>query len=299
MTNPPTPTTPTTLIPLRRSTRTYTPQPLAQPLKDKINSFIHHLPSKWSASPHIMTNPLIPICYHYGTDHIIPILPTPPRISLISTQTPDAPVKLGTYGFISGASDFLTLVCPNTPFADEAGGYLLEQVILFCTSLGLGTCWLGGSFNRKDFKQLIHVGPNEKLRIVSPVGYKSNKKRWTERLQGADKHHASRKPFGSLFFHKNLDTPLSPQQAGIYAQPLEMVRLAPSANNGQPWRIVLNNNTLHFFRKPTLGGFSTIDMGIALCHFEQTCIELGIKGHFEILRGIQNKNLPYCISWLQ
>ena len=42
---------------------------------------------------------------------------------------------------------------------------------VFCTSLDLGTCWLGGSFRRSDFKKQIPLKPNEKLRIVSPVGY--------------------------------------------------------------------------------------------------------------------------------
>jgi len=30
----------------------------------------------------------------------------------------------------------------------EDFGYLMEEAILFATGLGLGTCWLGGSFTK-------------------------------------------------------------------------------------------------------------------------------------------------------
>lgn len=53
-----------------------------------------------------------------------------------------------------------------------------------------------------------------------------------------------------------------------------MVRLAPSAVNKQPWRVVLDKNGVHFYLKRTKGYVSEaagdlqkIDLGIALCHF--------------------------------
>lgn len=55
---------------------------------------------------------------------------------------------------------------------------------------------------------------------------------------------------------------------------LEAVRIAPSAVNKQPWRIVKIGNDFHFYEKHTLGNRSgaewdvqKIDMGIALYHF--------------------------------
>ncbi len=81
---------------------------------------------------------------------------------------------------------------------------MFEQVILFCTDLGLGTCWLGGSFNRSDFKKQIQLTANEKLRIVSPVGYASDRKRFLEKyIVKADNKHASRKSFEELFWPKS------------------------------------------------------------------------------------------------
>ena len=259
----------------RRSVRSYTGEPLSEEHKQLILNYIASLQAPFGV---------------------------PTRINLIHTNTDSGKVKLGTYGFVGGASDFLTLVYEESPLADEGSAYLFEQVVLFCTELGLGTCWLGGSFSRKNFGNQLTLQPNEKLRIVSPVGYPSDKKRLWETISGSDKNHASRKPFGTYFFDNDFSQSLSEEKAGDFRVPLEMVRIAPSANNSQPWRIVLQKDIVHFYcRPPAVGGFSAIDLGIAMCHFEQTCRELSISGEFEVLDSsiipLAPKNCRYVISW--
>jgi nitroreductase len=209
------------------------------------------------------------------------------------------PIKLGTYGWISGAKDYLVLIYEEAPLAIEGAAYLFEQVILYCTGLGLGTCWLGGAFSRKDFGRQVELSTGEKMKIVSPVGYATDKKRFFETyIVGADKNHRTRKPFGANFFYGNFATPLTEAAAGIYALPLEMVRIAPSANNKQSWRVTLDGDTLHFYKTPSYG-FSGIDIGIALCHFGETCREAGIAGHFETSDAPREKDATYTISWVK
>jgi nitroreductase len=256
----------------RRSVRTYTGEPLSEEHLAQIKQYISQLQAPWEKRV---------------------------RIEIISVHASEEPVKLGTYGWVKGAKDYLALIYEEAPFAETAAAYLFEQVILFCTGLGLATCWLGGSFSRGDFKKQIGLQPNEKLKIVSPVGYPSDKKRFLEKyIVTADKNHATRKPFGELFFDRNFDFPLTEAQAGIFAQPLEMVRLAPSANNKQEWRAVLDGDILHFYKAPYLT-FDSIDIGIALCHFEQTCKALNIKGKFEFLKEYpKSDKLKYVVSWI-
>ena len=222
------------------------------------------------------------------------------RIELISTHPNENPIKLGTYGWIKGAYNYLALIYEEAPFAETAAAYMFEQAILFCTDLGLGTCWLGGSFNRSDFKKQIQLKTNEKLRIVSPVGYASNEKRFLEKyIVRAERNHSSRKAFGELFFEKNFDNPLTESKAGIFLMPLKMLRLAPSANNTQEWRALLEDNALHFYKKP-YPMFDSIDIGIALCHFELSCKELGIEGKLEVLQDFPtNDKAKYVISWIR
>ena len=70
---------------------------------------------------------------------------------------------------------------------------------------------------------------------------------------------------------------------------LENVRLAPSALNKQPWRIVKQGENFHFFisndkeEEKNLYNIKNIDIGIAMCHFDLTCKEKGIKGKFKIV----------------
>ena len=77
-----------------------------------------------------------------------------------------------------------------------------------------------------------------------------------------------------LFYDGAFDKPLPAENAGDLRLPLELVRLAPSAVNGQPWRLVLCGDRVHFYEKRGRGMASAawdiqkIDMGIALCHFE-------------------------------
>lgn len=51
--------------------------------------------------------------------------------------------KLGTYGVIKGAQDFIAASVGKGELSLEALGYTFEELILYVTSLGLGTCWLG------------------------------------------------------------------------------------------------------------------------------------------------------------
>jgi nitroreductase len=255
----------------RRSVRTYTGEPLSKEHAERIEAYIAGLQAPFGH---------------------------PASIRFVHGDTPAGRVKLGTYGFIDGACDYLALCCGTSPLSDESAGYVFEQLILYCTALGLGTCWLGGSFSRKDFGGRVPLDEGQRIRAVSPVGYAAGRKRLLEVVMGAERHHRSRKPFGSLFFYKDFDHALTQEAAGVYFQPLEMTRLAPSANNFQPWRVIVDANRAHFYHRKTVGGFDALDAGIALAHFGETCRELGLKGRFETLPDAPAaKEAIYSITW--
>ncbi len=258
------------LIKERKSVRSYTGESLTSEHSDKIKDCINQLIVPFGAKA---------------------------RIELIHTQVGNEPVKLGTYGVISGATSFLALIGEESPISELGAGYIFEQVVLYCTSLGLGTCWLGATFNSKDFLSQIKLENNEKLLIISPVGYKREKKTFLESIMRAGAGSDSRKPFNSLFFKGTFDTPLNETDAGEYQVPLEMVRLAPSASNKQPWRVVMENGKIHFYHRP--GRFSINDIGIALCHFEMTCHELNLKGRYsEVSSKPLSEQFDYITSWI-
>lgn len=70
----------------------------------------------------------------------------------------DKDLKLGTYGVIKGANHFLIAACENDDLSLMALGYTFEKLVLYCTSLCLGTVWLGGTFNKGEFAKAINLG---------------------------------------------------------------------------------------------------------------------------------------------
>lgn len=237
------------------------------------------------------------------------------RFELIAANPEDSAAlrQLGTYGFIKGATAYLVGATKDGEEKLEDFGFLMEKLVLFATDLGLGTCWLGGTFTKSSFAQRIHAQPDELIPAVTPVGYCASTRRPVDRLirnrAGSDR----RLPADRLFFDKQFDTPLSLSLTGDYAPPLEMVRLAPSASNRQPWRIVKDESAWHFFLRRTPGyrdsmlnriftqaDLQRVDIGIAMCHFELTARELGLAG--EWLQANPEINLPdeltsYIATW--
>jgi nitroreductase len=228
------------------------------------------------------------------------------RFSLTTKHTADSQkaVQLGTYGVISGASSFIVGILDRNEKKEPEFGCAFEKIILFATDLGLQTCWLGGTFKKSDFEQSISIRENEYIPIVSPVGIKKEKQRMLESAMRTLVSANKRKPWNELFFEKDGSTPLTEQAAGTYAVPLEMLRLGPSASNKQPWRIIKDNRSFHFFLCRAKGYGATQydmqknDIGIAQCHFELTAHERRLKGSWQKREHITGPNQwEYIATW--
>jgi nitroreductase len=191
---------------------------------------------------------------------------------------------LGTYGVIDGAKLFMAGAVKKTEYYLEDFGYAFEKLILLADSLGLGTCWMGVTFDRAGFGDKLNLKADEDLTAASPVGYAKEKRRLKDlamrKMVGSDK----RKDFSKLFFDGSFDKPFETKGSEPFFEALECVRLAPSASNQQPWRIVKDGENFHLYLEHTKGyqyqHGQRIDMGIAMLHFEIACKELGIKGEW-------------------
>ncbi|MDR1078812.1 MAG: nitroreductase family protein [Propionibacteriaceae bacterium] len=220
------------------------------------------------------------------------------RIELIQADLGSERVRLGSYGSVRGARDFMGLVHRDGPLAREGSAYWFEQVVLYCTSLGLGTVWLAG-FTRSSFSRHVSLAPGESLNIACPVGYPGGRKPLPERLHlmSSDKLHTTKKPFAELFLGPDFSG-LTPDAAGDLELPLQLTRLAPSAINLQPYRVVVTPEACHFHIVPNQHAHT--DLGIALCHFEQTCLHQGIAGGYSVLSDIPSPpKTEYVISFLR
>ncbi|HCX64823.1 MAG TPA: nitroreductase [Eubacteriaceae bacterium] len=217
--------------------------------------------------------------------------------------------KLGTYGVIKGARRYIGTTITLEPMALEALGYEFETLVLYLAHLGIGTCWLGGTFDRKAFAHAMDIPEGELFPIMSPYGYAAEKKHIKEAAMRKMIKADHRKEWTELFFHDDFDTPLTKEQAGDLKFALEMVRLGPSASNKQPWRILRTENGLHFYEDKEPGyskafpyDIQRVDMGIAAAHFDFSVQEEKISGHFEtdFAPDISvPKHMEYVFSWVR
>lgn len=221
----------------------------------------------------------------------------------------DSKQQYGTYGFIQGARSFVLGACETGENDYESFGYAMELIILKLTELGLGTCWLGGTFTRTSFSEAMQLNNNEMLPAITPVGYIKNR-RIKERVIRLALQAKKRKPWDRLFFKSDFSTPLNGDDIGEYATVLEMVRLAPSARNRQPWRIIHDGNrsVFHFYRaiadSNLTSGYNLyhrMDLGIAVAHFDLMVKELNLRGKWNIEEPLTSQSAPdllkYVISW--
>ncbi len=215
--------------------------------------------------------------------------------------------RLGTYGVIKGAKYYILGAVEEKPRAMEDLGYTMEKIILKATSLGLGTCWLAGTFRRSAFAEKMKLTEKEILPAVTPLGYAAENRSTLDKMVRGSAGSKKRKLWSELFFKDAGKTPLTEKEAGNFKQVLEAVRIGPSASNRQPWRIIREDaGRFHLYLEESkiynrmLGKIKiqNIDMGIAMCHFELAARELQLPGSWKV--GLQDPGkvgMQYIASW--
>jgi len=277
------------LIHQRYSCRTYRPEPIAAEQQRLLTEFM----AASTAGP----------------------LGSHARFGLIAAAPGDASAlkRLGTYGFIKGATGFIVGAVRRAPNDLEDYGYLLEQAVLYATGLGLGTCWLGGTFTRSSFvRRFGGLERGETMPAVVSIGLigDDGAERIREREEGS-----RRLPPSELFFERGFGEALDLGAAGDYAEALEAVRMAPSATNKQPWRLVRSGAAWHFFLRRTRGygkgsalftvlriaDLQRVDLGIAMCHFQLIAREHGLAGSWVVRDPgipLPGKDAEYVVTWV-
>lgn len=188
----------------------------------------------------------------------------------VTIRIKDFDLKAGykptTYGVIKGAETFFMLGIGDDEESALTAGFRFQQVVLRAWQLGLGTCWIAATFKGSDFERGQTWPAGEQLKIISPVGV-AVKQSMMERVMRMAVGSKNRKPFDDLFFCGDFRSPVP--EDNRYREPLEMMRLAPSSTNSQPWRALVDGDKVHFYCKPK-GAASVLDCGIGMCQFYLT-----------------------------
>ena len=203
---------------------------------------------------------------------------------------------VGAIAILNPAPWYMIAHCPATPGRMEEVGFRMEQVVLAATSLGLGTCWIGGYFRAGALAE--HLGcPPENIIVISPLGWPQGGRlqafAYTVSESLAFKR-GKRKPLEEFCFWQNWGQPL--QQAQVPEttwKALAMARLAPSWSNVQPWYFLVREGQIYALadsrpqrtnarpNKP----YYRLDTGIAMSHFWLAMRQHGQAGRWQLLRG--------------
>lgn len=144
------------------------------------------------------------------------------------------------------------------------GGYIGEAFVLECVSRGLGTCWLGGTYKKRNLKNYFTLDDDEKLLCVIAVG------RALEMPAPAEKKSIQKLTGLTDGEFRNL----APWQR----EAVNTARLAPSALNKQPWELEVERDYIRIINTKRNFGFGDVDCGIAMLHIEIGAAARGVYG---------------------
>ena len=257
---------------------------------NKINSNFSDLVRQRYSCRSFSEDPIIPEIVHIINKYNSSVSPpfyNDVRISYLSRERlkEEKFFTTGTYGMIKGVKGYLVgITGTKSSQTFENFGYCMEEALLRLTALGIDTCWIGGVFDRKTFGRLFSIEANEIVPAVIAMGYASHHRTFRDKIVRWSARGNHRKPMDRLFFENTCQTPLRLSKDSQLYQLFENVRLAPSASNKQPWRIIKQDRLLHFFLDrdklyskliPNVD-LQRIDIGVALYHFEMSAQEAGV-----------------------
>jgi nitroreductase len=187
---------------------------------------------------------------------------------------------------------YLALYSENIQGFQMNAGYLMQQVSLYLTAKGLGSCYLG---MLKPKKEKIDGAKPEGTRLDYVITLAFGKAE-NEVYRTSEK--AKRLPMNDIAIfksevNKNIKTII------------QAARIAPSSMNSQPWRLVVYDNRIHIFCKKNiflsgvLNEAKLVDIGICLAHMLVTAEELWVDVktvHLDNISSIAFKKNDYVIS---
>lgn len=166
-------------------------------------------------------------------------------------------------------------------------GYLLEQISLYLTTKGIGSCYLGMA---KPKKGKLEVLDHE---YVMTLAFGEGEQ---EIYRTVD--NAKRLPIEDIAIYKEN---ISRNVKAI----MQAVRMSPSSMNSQPWKFVVYDNRIHIFNKKqifkttALKEVQEVDIGICIAHLLVSADELWVDcvvQHFDNISNKTFKKYDYVTS---
>lgn len=180
-----------------------------------------------------------------------------------------------SYGLFRGVTNFIVLVSTTgDEDSNEKLGYYGELISLAATQLGLGSCFVGGTFDKSAIP--VKLGPGERFAACITLGKVAGPPRGRERLI-RDAIHRKTKSVADMT--EGFGTPPSWFEDGVKA-----AQKAPSAMNRQPVVFRYDSGVISAAVDNPKDFSMLMDLGIAKANFSLGAgggfWEWGNHGHF-------------------
>lgn len=202
-------------IKLRHSVRRYTDKPIEKEKADKLAELIRSINQE-----------------------------TGLHIQLVTDEPEGFSGFMAHYGNFQGVRNYIVMAGPKG--MDREIGYYGEKVVLNAQTLGLNTCWVALTFNRK--KAHVNLEKGEKLYVVISLGYGS--------YQGNERKSKSVSEVTDTYEN-------CPEW---YRKGIDSALLAPTAMNQQKFHFSLDGEKVVSWADKGL--YTEMDLGIAQYHFD-------------------------------
>jgi hypothetical protein len=140
----------------------------------------------------------------------------------------------------------------------EKLGYYGEKLVLLATQLELGTCWVGGTFDRSV--GAAYIQSDETFGGVITIGHVETDKSWKEKLISKATHRKT-KAISEMMKAEG-------EVPEWFLEGMKAVQKAPSAVNAQPVIFSYQKGVVSACLSKEKYGLEKIDLGIAKLHFE-------------------------------
>ncbi len=143
-----------------------------------------------------------------------------------------------SYGVFTNPRNYVAAVVDTAaPDVLERAGYYAEQFVIKAVELGIGTCFVGGTYNEQKVKAQLRAG--EKILFLILLGYPLNKTKLLARMM-AKMVHRKVMTF-EQFFEPQSEAHTAISENPILQVGLEAVACAPSALNKRPVRVFIDS----------------------------------------------------------
>jgi nitroreductase len=158
------------IIKKRKSIRKYLDKPVPRDVLDKILEAAKNAPSARNMQPleyRVVTSKSVMAKLTAGLEKIVPTLGLP--------QPPAGPPPGEKPDFFRGGRVLILVTAPkDSVWAGAEAGLAVGNIMLYATSIGLGTCFIGMArelVRDKNLLDLLHIGAGRDIAAAVVLGY--------------------------------------------------------------------------------------------------------------------------------